>query len=311
MLSSLNLNLLRSLDVLLELRNLTRAAERLALTQSAMSRHLALLRDHFEDPLLLREGQRFVLTERAEALRLPLKGVLADIDGLSQLPRFDPATCARQFEFAGSDYLAEYMFPDILRQVLPQAPRLTLIFRMWQAGRFDILVDEGVDLVTTIAERIPDNLHGMSLGQDKPVCVMAHDHPLCRQATFELSDYLAWPHARITTASDKDSFVDHYLTQAGLRREVRVSVPFFVSALRVVAGSTMLLTLPEHLAARFALQFPVSFRPLPFDAHTYRYWLLWHGRMERDPAHQWFRKQVFDVLYHSIYGITKHENFSW
>lgn len=311
MLSDLNLNLLRSLDVLLETRNLTQAAERLALTQSALSRHLAQLRLHLEDPLLLRQGQRFILTERAEGLRLPLKAILADIEALYQAPRFDPAECTRQFTFAGSDYLAEYMLPDILQQVAPQEPQLQIEFRLWQAGHFDILTDQGVDLVSTIADSVPENLHGRSLGHDKPVCVMSHAHPLAAQTGLSLDDYLSWPHVHISAASDKDGFVERFLKSSGLQRDVRISVPFFVSALRIVAGSSLLLTIPEHLAARFAQQFPVVLRPLPFDVHTYRYWLLWHARLERDPAHQWFRNHVYDVLSRSIYGVSRYEKSSW
>lgn len=137
----LNLNLLRSLEALLETRNLTRSAARLGLTQSAMSRHLVQLRAQFQDPLLLREGQRFVLTERAEELRLGLKAVLEQVEQLYQPPQFDPSACEREFSFAGSDYLAEYMLPDILDRVLPQAPGMRLKFIPWQAGRFDLLSD--------------------------------------------------------------------------------------------------------------------------------------------------------------------------
>jgi len=310
MLSSLNLNLLRSLDALLETRNLTQAAQRLALTQSALSRHLAQLRQQLEDPLLLRQGPGYVLTERAAGLRLPLKAVLADIEALYQAPRFDPGSCSRRFEFAGSDYLAEYMLPEMVARMLPQAPNLQLVFRLWQPGHYEILAEQGVDLVATIAEAIPENLHGRDLGSDQPVCVMRRDHPLAGAPCLSLDDYLAWPHVRISGGSDKDSFVERLLAQDGRRRDVRLSVPFFVSALRIIAGSDLLLTTPVHLAAKLSEHFPVTWRALPFAEHTYRYWLLWHARLERDAAHQWFRNHVFDVLHHSIYGVHHYDKSS-
>ncbi|WP_440215853.1 LysR family transcriptional regulator [Chromobacterium piscinae] len=302
----LNLNLLRSLEALLEARNLTRAADKLGLTQSAMSRHLVQLRAQFQDPLLLREGQRFVLTERAEELRLGLKTVLEQVEQLYQPPQFDPAVCEREFSFAGSDYLAEYMLPDILDRVLPQAPDMRLKFLPWQAGRFDMLVDGSADLVSTIADEVPDNIYGKSLGQDQPMCVMADDHPLRNKPALERDDYLAWPHARVSSASDKDGFVDIQLAQQGQSRQIRIATPYFVSALSIVSRSQLLLTLPEHLAIRFQRQFPVHAKPIPFIDYTYRYWLLWHGRADKDPAHRWFRGHVFDVLHHSIHGVSKY-----
>ncbi|HWW68903.1 MAG TPA: LysR family transcriptional regulator, partial [Duganella sp.] len=97
-----NLNLLRSLDALLETRNLTQAATMLGLTQSALSRQLAQLRIQFDDPLLIREGQRFLPTQRAEAMRGPLKATLQMLDAMMDGPGFDAATSARTFSIAGS-----------------------------------------------------------------------------------------------------------------------------------------------------------------------------------------------------------------
>lgn len=304
------LNLLQSLKVLLDTRNLTHAADRLGMTQSAMSRHLAQLRQEFQDPLLLREGQRYVLTERAQELQAQLEPLLESIERLYQPPHFDPTSCQREFTFAGSDYLAEYMLPDIMERVMPQAPQLRLSFTPWQAGRFHILVDQAVDLVATIATQVPDNLYGKSLGQDKPVCVMAADHPLRERGALTLDDYLAWSHAQLSSASDKDSFIEPLLARAGRQRDVRLSTPYFVSAVSIVARSRLLLILPEHLAAHFTRLFPLCARPLAFTDHTYHYWLLWHARVDKDPAHRWFRGQVFDVLYHSIHGVTRYADLS-
>jgi DNA-binding transcriptional LysR family regulator len=197
-----NLNLLRSLDVLLETRNLTTSAALLGLTQSALSRQLTQLRRQMGDPLLIREGQRYVLTHRAEALRGPLKALLASTESVLATPGFEPTLCTRQFSLAGSDYLAEFMLPDLVRTLAAQAPRLRLAFRMWEPGYYRLLSDEGVDLVATIADTVPDNLHGRAMGEDQPVCVMRADHPLA-QRPLDVAGYLAWPHARIAGAVTK------------------------------------------------------------------------------------------------------------
>lgn len=299
-----NLNLLRSLDVLLETRNLTAAAKVLGLTQSALSRQLAQLRAQLDDPLLIREGQRYLLTQQAEALRGPLKAVLSNMESVLEAPRFDPAECSRLFTLCGSDYIADHMLPELVRKIAPQAPRLRIALRMWEPGHYRLLADEGVDLVPTIADMLPDNLHGHAMGEDKPVCVMRASHPLAHQ-NLSLTDYVGWPHIRIGGGSDKDSFVEQYLARQGLQREVRLSVPFFSSALRLLAASDLLLTIPEHIAIALAGDAPIVWKPLPFDVLTYRYWLLWHARNHHDAAHRWFRDQVFEVLNHSMHGVTR------
>ncbi len=303
--SSLNLNLIRTLDVLLETKNLTRASEKLGITQSAVSRHLTQLRLHFNDPLLLREGQRYILTLRANELLVALKRILADIDQLAYQNEFNYESCHRHFEIYGSDYLAEYMLPDITERVISLAPSLTLGFSLWQINDFDLLSKKNCDLVATIADDVPENIYGCSLGEDYPVCIMSSNHQLQDRKSLSLDDYLAWSHIRITTASDKDGFIDRYLTKLNLKRNIKLSVPSFTSALKIVERTNFLLVVPVHVARKFECQFNIRYRKIGFIEHTYHYWLLWHGRVDKDPAHGWFRRQVFDVMHNSIHGVIK------
>ncbi|WBS01273.1 LysR family transcriptional regulator [Pseudoduganella sp. SL102] len=298
-----NLNLLRSLDVLLDTRNLTVAAGILGLTQSTLSRQLAQLRSQFGDPLLVREGQRFLLTERARMLRAPLKALLESLETVLSEPVFDPAACTRRFAIAGSDYLADHVLPTLVEAIGRKAPRAEVVFRMWEPGYYRLLSDEDIDLVATIADTLPDNLHGRAMGKDRPVCAMRAAHPLARQE-LGLADYLQWPHLRVTGGSDKDSFVDQYLAARGLRRHVRAAVPFFSSALRIAGNDDLLWTLPEHMAITLSRQTPLAWKPLPFDVPDYQYWLLWHSRSHHDPVHQWFRRHVFGVLHGFDHGVT-------
>ncbi|MRW92730.1 LysR family transcriptional regulator [Duganella sp. FT80W] len=300
---STNLNLLRSLDVLLETRNLTLAAEMLGLTQSALSRQLAQLRVQYGDPLLIREGQRFLLTQRAQAMRGPLKAVLASLHLVLDGPGFEPATCSRTFSLAGSDYLAEHMLPSLAEVLHAQAPQARLDFRMWEPGYYRLLSDEGVDLVATIADLLPENLHGRAMGEDRAVCLMRATHPLAGKV-LTLADYVAASHLRISGGSDRDGVIEQALAQHGVRRTVRLSVPFFSAALRLLGQQDLLLTVPEHMAIKFASAAPLAWQPLPFDVPAYRYWLLWHARHHHDPAHQWFRQQMFDVLHGFEHGVT-------
>ena len=301
---TLNLNLLRSLSVLLELRNLTAAAKTLGLTQSAMSRQLAQLRKHLGDPLLVREGQRYLLTTHAQTLRGPLKAVLTTMDSVLDAPSFEPAQCTRQFVLCGSHYIALHMLPDLADRIARLAPRARLAMRPWEPDHYRLLADEGVDIVPTIADILPDNLHGRAMGEDKPVCLMHAAHPLARR-TMRLEDYVSQPHLRVTSGSDKDSFVDPYLAQRGMQRDVKLAVPFFSAAVRLLVANDLLLTIPQHIAIALAREAPLVWQPLPFDVHTHHYYLLWHARNHHDAAHLWFRNQVHEVMQQSMHGVSQ------
>lgn len=304
-----NLNLLRTLDVLLDTCNLTTAAGILGVTQSALSRQLAQMRSQFGDPLLVRDGQRFLLTQRAEAMRGPLKSALLTLDSVLEGPGFDPGTCTRTFTIAGSDYLADHLLPVLFSVIGTQAPHACFAFRPWEPAYYRLLSDEGVDLVAALADAsaglLPENLHGRMMGEDQPVCAMRAGHPLAREATLSLADYVHWPHLRVTGGSDKDGFVEQALAAHGLSRMVRLSVPFFSSAVRAVGNDDLLWTIPEHMAIELARHTPLVYRHLPFDAPTYHYWLLWHARNQHDPGHQWFRQQVGEALGRFDQGVTQ------
>jgi DNA-binding transcriptional LysR family regulator len=227
-------------------------------------------------------------------MRGPLKAMLATLESVLDGPGFDPATCTRRFAIAGSDYLADHMLAPLVDAVHARAPGARIDFHLWEPGYYRLLSDEGVDLVATIADLLPDNLHGRAMGEDRAVCVMRAGHPLARQ-TLTLADYVGHPHLRITGGSDKDGVIEQALARQGLRRDIKLSVPFFSAALRIVAAHDVLLTIPEHIAIQLAAQAPIVWRPLPFEIPAYRYWLLWHAR----------NQQVLDVLHQSTQGVSR------
>ncbi|WP_163833684.1 LysR family transcriptional regulator [Spartinivicinus ruber] len=299
----LNLNLLHALYSLLTTANVTRAAEQMHLTQSAMSRNLAQLREYFNDPLLVREGSQFFLTARATALLPKLKQLIGDIDALLIDETFTPAQCERRFVLASSDYVAQYILPQIVQQVYDQAPQIKLNYRLWEPDWLTQLGHLPIDLVSTMnTGDIPENLHGQFIGQDYPVCLMSKHHPLASQSTITVKQLLAWPFVTIKTGGDKDSFLDHWLSQQQLKRQITVEVPFFSAAFSVLTESKMLLVIPLHIAINACRYLPLCYQTLPVPVPEYQYHLLWHRIHHNDPAHQWFRQQVFKKLSESMYS---------
>ncbi|WP_095157338.1 LysR family transcriptional regulator [Pseudomonas sp. Irchel 3E13] len=292
--NNLSVTQLRVLATLLDVRNLSHAATRLGASQSALSRHLAQFREAFGDPLLVRQGRQYILSERGVELLEPLKQVLEQLQALGTPSRFSPATCERRFAMAGSDHVAEHILPQLLADLARVAPNVSIDFRPWEANRFDWLASGKVDLATSMIEDTPAEFHGRVIGEDVAVCCMRSDHPLAAQTQLSLEQFLDWPHLKISTGGDKDSFVDAYLRKHNLHRDLKLTVPYYSAALAVIQRSDMLLMLPEHIARKWVEQADVCWRPLAFVRHPFRYWVVWHSRTHSSAEQQWFRTFVYE-----------------
>ncbi|MFS0826932.1 LysR family transcriptional regulator [Pseudomonas phoenicis] len=301
--AALSLAHLRTLDCILQLKNLSHAAQRLGCSQSALSRQLAHLRQAFDDPLLVRQGRGYVLSEQAEQLRAPLQAVLHSLSALPRPATFDPARCTRRFCLAASDYVAEHMLPLLVAALAQEAPGVSLGFRTWQAGDYPLLANGEIDLATTLFDDSPPNLHGRVLGEDRVVCLMHQDHPLAAADRLNQADYLAYGHVRICAGGDKDSFVDRHLREQGLQRRIALDVPFFTATVQVLASTHYLATLPEHIARQLCLRHPLTWRALDFVEHTQRYWVVWHQRWQGSPEHRWLRERVFALWCESQFSV--------
>lgn len=300
----MNLNLLRTLQVLLDECHVSRAAGRLHLTQSAVSRQLTQLRALFDDPLLVREGNRLLPTPRAEQLKLKLDGVLAECQGLLANQTFDPRSWQGSVVLASSDYVAQYILPDIVDQFHQAAPGLRVAYQLWSPEQLAQLGELNIHLVSTMLPEIPPGLCGRAIGADHPVCVMRRNHPLAAAEPLTVAAFTAYPQVKVSGGGDKDSFVDRYLSGKGQCRQVQFTVPFFGSAFETVSRTDMLMVIPEHIARNMSQLFPITYQPLPFAVPEHKYWLLWHPRFETDPAHQWLRSQVLATMQSSMYSIT-------
>lgn len=297
----LNWNLLKALHALLTCANVTCAAAQLNVTQSAMSRNLFLLREQLGDPLLIREGTCYFLTDRAKQLLPRLHQLMGDVKALFSQERFDPVACKRSFVMASSDYVAQYIFPNIVDAIHDAAPGVQLHYRMMEPHMLDELGTLPVDMVATLLPELPEKLYGKHMGSDDPVCAMAENHPLAG-TPLTLENLLSYPHLRVTGGGDKDSFLDRYLAQHQCKRNISVTVPFFSSAFSILVRSPMLMIIPLHIAVNARRHFPITYGELPIPVPTENYYLLWHGIHHHDPAHRWLREQVIVPMMESTYS---------
>ena len=290
-----NLNLLPTLKVLLETRNISRAAELLHLSQPSISKQLAQLRSEFDDELLVREGQRWLLTPRAELLAAQLADSLGALERLCEAPGFDPSRCERVFRLASSDYVAQHILPDICAAFAKEAPLAALEYSLWDKRQLPQLWQSELDLVSTITEQVPDQIRGLHQGEDRLAVLMGRHHPLAGKA-LSLDDYLAWPHLQVSGGGDKDSPVEQVLAPQGLSRRWFARVPFFQAAVEVLLRTDCLMTTPAHIAWQLSCGHELTFVDLPFATRDQQYHLLWHQRHHQDPAHRWFRELAYPFL---------------
>ncbi|MDF4952029.1 LysR family transcriptional regulator, partial [Vibrio parahaemolyticus] len=172
MLNNINLNLLRSLHVLLEECHVSRTADRLHITQSAVSRQLAQLRDLCGDPLLIRQGNQLIPTPRAIALKSKLDALLAEFDHLLDDQPFEPRQWQGELVIASSDYVAQYVLPDIASHLGEQAPQLDMAYRLWQPNFLDKLHETGIHIASSMYPEKPQSVSSVKIGEDSSVCLM-------------------------------------------------------------------------------------------------------------------------------------------
>ena len=290
-LHTLNLNLLVALDALLAEQSVTRAAHRIGVTQSAMSRSLARLREMLDDPLLVRVGRGMVRTPRAEALAMPLRGALAHLQQtLDRAPTFDPATAQRQFSIMTADLLSTTLLPGLDAHVA-NAPGVRLrvtALRSQQAG--DQLLSGEIDaLVAHPLER--PGLTSQTLFSDDYVVALAADHPAA-SVDWTLEAWLALDHLVVSPVGLPGGRVDTALAEQGRSRRVVMTVPYFLAAPWVLASSRMALTAPRCLLAPMTQHLKLVLRPVPIALPPFVVALTWPERMTADPGHRWLRDAV-------------------
>lgn len=290
-----NYKLLPALVSLLQTRNLTASAEALNVTQSAMSKTLSQIREAFGDQILVREANRFVLTRRAQELQQQLPNLMAQLDELYLSKPLDLARCERRFTFASSDYVAQAVFPRVCEGLHQQAPLAGIEYLVWHKDLLMQLHEHPVDVVSTIAQEIPENLYGKKMAQDTQVCIFRPEHPLSSQA-WNLEQYIAAQHILITGGGDKDTPVDSALLQLGLKRRIFARMPFFQGAVELLKTTDTVMTTPLHIAADFAIRYGLQLRPLPIELPPHDYYLLWHAKHHQDSEHRWFRELCFELL---------------
>lgn len=291
---TVDLNLLVVLDVLLDERSVSRSAQRLNLSQPAVSGALKRLRETFKDPLFVRTRQGIRPTPQALELIAPVKTVLQDIDTILSVAEFGPDDAENVFTIAATDYAQMTFLAPLMREVHRLAPNIrfsivsTDIPRM--SGQFD---RQEIDFAITVPEMAPQNVQAIDLFEDKYVCAVSRHHPT---ATHEMSlgAFCELDHVLVTPSSG--GFygpTDDALAKLGRRRHVSVSVPNFLSLPGILADSEFITVAPERILRPFTESLRIFPTPLPLPA--FKVIGAWHELSARSPAHTWLREKMVEL----------------
>jgi len=297
-LRGIDLNLLVVLDALVAEQHVSRAAERLNMSQSAVSHALARLRDLFDDPILVRRGPAMVATPRALDLAGPLRGALAEIGRTVRRPApFDPATARRTVRLGMSDYVAAVLAGDLMPRLRTAAPGLDVVLLTESRETVaDWVADGSLDLAVGVFGDPPPGVRARTLFDDPFVAAVDAANAAIPDPP-DLESYLALPHMMVTVSGRRFGSVDRMLAEIGRVRRIVATVPHFLVAPRMILGTDIVLTVssltfahagPE--AGRLRLFEP----PLPLPRT--RITLIWAWRDEDDPAQRWLRREIESLM---------------
>ncbi|TCA11013.1 MULTISPECIES: LysR family transcriptional regulator [Rhizobium] len=292
--STPDLNLLVTLNVLLAEGSVARAAERLRLSPSAMSRALARLRETTGDPLLVRAGRGLVPTPRALELRERVGRIVEDAQAvLRPAEALDLQRLVRTFTLRTSEGFAESFGPDLIARLGRQAPGVRLRFMQKPDKDSAPLRDGTVDLETgVVGGTTGPEVRAQALFRDRFVGVVRLGHPLCeREMTPSL--YAAGQHIYVSRRGLDKGPIDEALNALGLERQIATIVSGFSTALQLAWNSDLIASVPERHTE--ALRAGMHSFPLPVPTPEITVSLLWHPRMDADPAHRWLRGCVRDA----------------
>jgi len=292
--SSLDLNLLKVMDALLDERNVTRAAKKLSLTQPAVSIMLGRLRDQFKDPLFVRAPHGMVPTDRALSLAEPIKKVLSDIQILMQPIEFNPVELEMTFNIAANDNDMLVTGIPFVMALKKQAPHVNVAFLSYHQLDVQLMLERGeLDILLASPDTVSEFLYQRVLYQERYVCVMRKDHPLAGSKQISLEDFCAWEHVLVSHHGGQFCGVtDKALKKRGLRRKVALSITSFLLLPCILEQSDFIAVAPERVVKHFK---NIIMMDPPVDVQGYTKIMAWHERNHRDPRQLWLRQLMSKI----------------
>lgn len=295
--SRVDLNLFTVFDAIYTEGSVTRASQKLNLTQPAISHSLSRLRQMFDDPLFVRQGHAMVSTPLARNIIEPIRRSLRQLEvTLNGLHVFDPASTPKRFNIALRDVLEATVLPPLMRRVRQSAPLVDIAASHVERRELESelatgALDGAIDVLLPLSS---DIMH-TRVYQDSTVVVVRKGHPAI-DGKLDLDTYLQQGHILASSRRRGPGLEDFELSRHGLERRIQLRCQHYFAACRVVSQTDMLLTMPGRYAQIANEQFDNQVVPFPLEVPAFDVFLYWHANVDNDPAHRWFREQVMQSI---------------
>lgn len=291
-----DLNLIPALAVLLEERHVSRAAQRLGLSQPAMSRALQRLRLQIGDPLLIRERDGYRLSARARTLQAQLDRLIPGLEALVSPDSFDPATTTEPIDVAGTDFAVLTYGAAICHRVMSEAPSAPVRFHSWRYDSVAEQIQRGTADVGLFGGFASDDLSGVDLHRERFVCVLDPGHPAAGYAELTLAHYCRLRHLVVDVAEGVQPDIDFRLDAEGLGRDAVITVPYHAAVPPMLAGTDLVATIPASLAGTWPDTYAVRIVAAPPQIRHMTYRMVWHKAYDDDRRHRWLRATIRDAI---------------
>lgn len=297
-LRSVDLNLLVVLQVLLQEQHVSRAAEKLAMSQPAVSRALQRLRDTLDDPLLVKTRSGYALSQRAQEIQPRLNAMLWEVSQLVMPPEFDPARATGTLKLTGLDLEVALYLPALTKALHAEAPNLRIELVPQTAEHFAMLDKGEVHFILTGLEPdfAVDQFHRTIIDQMSSVCVMDKHNPLAQGMT--LDQYVSCHHGMVSITGKGPGWMDRVLHSIGRSRHLALRLSSFMSVAEFCEGTDLVFSLPERLAEHICKDRDLVMRALPQEIpkSDIRFYLYWHARSHHDPMCVWVRGKIVELF---------------
>ncbi len=294
----IDLNLLVVLDAIYAEGGITRAAEKLHLTQPAVSHALGRLRELFKDPLFEREGRAMVPTPLTRSLIEPVQRALRGLEvTLNELETFDPTSTQKRFTIGLRDVLESTLLPSFMQRICASAPLIDI--SVVHVNRRDLetelamgTLDAAIDVLLPVSEKVRHR----QIALDRLVVVARKGHPAVN-ARLDLETYLKQDHVLVSSRrTGVGSLEDVELSRLGLQRRLRLRCQHYYAACRIVSQTDLVLTMPERYARDTNRLFNNQILPLPLEMMPLDVYLYWHANVDKEPSNRWLREQLMQAV---------------
>lgn len=286
------LNLLMIFDTIMTEKSITRTAERLSMTQPAVSNAVARMREAWKDELFVKDGRNIQPTTYAKNLWEQIRSPLHQLNKAIDPTVFDPLTAKRTFRVAVSDIVVDTLWLELRQYFEQYAPHINLHAVPYTiVNTLQVLDDADVDLVVGMISPIPERIRSTHLFDSCFVCAMRQNHPLSK-ADLTIEEFANAEHLLVSLSGDSHGTTDQALQQHDLTRRVALTVNHFASAPQILMGSDLIAMLPAGAIYKYVADKRLIVTKSPIEIPRNHISMLWHKRQDKDAGLKWLRKLI-------------------